>query len=210
VRAVAQASLAIEPAPAASESIAPMPTADALGLGETILRRGSTRVFAREAITREELATIMATSRAPLKVDFPPLVESYLINNAVDGLAAGAYYYRRESGTFELLKAGDFRGEAGYLCLEQPLGADCSALICYMGNLERALEALGNRGYRDAHLEAGIVGGRAYLAAYALGHGASGLTFYDDDTTSFFSPHAAGKSPLLMVAIGIPKASSTG
>ena len=211
VRAVAEASLATEPMPSASESIAPavLPPADALGLGETILRRGSTRVFARESISAEELATILATARALLKVDFPSLVESYLIINAVDGIAAGAYYYRRGTGTFELLKAGDFRGEAGYLCLEQPLGADCSALICYMANLDRALEALGNRGYRDAHLEAGILGGRAYLAAYALGRGASGLTFYDDDTTRFLSPHAAGKSPILMVAIGMPEARFT-
>jgi SagB-type dehydrogenase family enzyme len=207
VRIVAGALLATDPALPVSESIQPavLPTTDARGLGETILRRGSTRVFAREPITSEELATIMATSREPLKVDFPMLVESYLIVNAVDGIPAGAYYYRRESGAFELLKAGDFRGEAGYVCLEQPLGADCSALICYMANLDRALEALGNRGYRDAHLEAGILGGRAYLAAYALNRGASGLTFYDDDTTRFFSPHAAGKSPLLMVAVGVPE-----
>ena len=61
----------------------------------------------------------------------------------------------------------------------------------------------GARGYRDAHLEAGILGGRAYLAAYSLGRGASGLTFYDDDTTKFFAPHAEGKSPLLMVAVGV-------
>jgi SagB-type dehydrogenase family enzyme len=208
VRAIADASLASEPVPAASESIVPpvLPPTAALGLGETILRRGSTRVFARESISAEELATIMATSRVPLRVDFPSLVESYVIVNAVDGIAAGTYYYRRDSGTFELLKPGVFRGEAGYLCLEQPLGADCSALICYMANLDRALEALGNRGYRDAHLEAGILGGRAYLAAYGLKRGASGLTFYDDDTTQFFSPHAAGKSPILMVAIGVPQA----
>ena len=90
------------------------------------------------------------------------------------------------------------------LYLEQSLGADCSALICYIASLDRALVTLGNRGYRDAHLEAGILGGRAYLAAYALGRGASGLTFYDDDTTAFFSPHAAGKSPILMVAVGVP------
>ncbi|MGH7923859.1 MAG: hypothetical protein ACREQH_04620, partial [Candidatus Binatus sp.] len=54
-------------------------------------------------------------------------------------------------------------------------------------------------------LEAGILGGRAYLAAYSLGRGATGLTFYDDDTTKFLEPHAAGKSPLLMVALGIPR-----
>jgi hypothetical protein len=106
---------------------------------------------------------------------------------------------------FELLKPGNFRGEAGYLCLEQPLGMDCSALIVYMADLERVLHAFGNRGYGDAHLEAGILGGRAYLAAYSLSRGATGLTFYDDDTTKFFEPHAAGKSPLLMVAVGIPR-----
>ncbi len=111
----------------------------------------------------------------------------------------------REAQSFELLKAGDLRAHAGYLCLEQLLGYDCSALLIYMADLERALEACGNRGYRDAHLEAGILGGRAYLASYALDRGATGLTFYDDETTKFLSPHAAGKSPLLMVAIGVPR-----
>jgi hypothetical protein len=57
------------------------------------------------------------------------------------------------------------------------------------------------------HLEAGLIGGGTYLAAYALGRGATGLTFYDDDTTRFFSPHAAGKSPILMVAVGVPRSS---
>ena len=121
---------------------------------------------------------------------------------------AGAYYFNREAQSFELLKAGDFRASAGYLCLEQMLGYECSALIVYMADLDRALEALGNRGYRDAHLEAGILAGRAYLASYALDRGATGLTFYDDDTTKFFSPHAEGKSPLLMVALGVPRSTS--
>ena len=150
---------------------------------------------------------IMAASSRHPRADFPPLSDTYLIVNAVDGIEQGAYYYRRQSGEFELLKAGNFRSEAGYLCLEQPLGADCSALVCYMADLERALGALGNRAYRDAHLEAGLHGGRAYLAAYALGRGATGLTFYDDDTANFLAPHAAGKSPLLMVAIGVPRSS---
>jgi SagB-type dehydrogenase family enzyme len=196
----------VVPAPSASVvRPAPFDTGAGLGLGETILRRGSTRVFAHKPITAEELATIMAASSSHPRADFPSLSDTYLIVNAVDGMEPGAYYYRRQSGEFELLKAGNFRREAGYLCLEQPLGADCSALVCYMADLERGLGAIGNRAYRDAHLEAGLHGGRAYLAAYALGRGASGLTFYDDDTTTFFAPHAAGKSPLLMVAIGVPR-----
>ncbi|MGA8641143.1 SagB/ThcOx family dehydrogenase [Candidatus Binatus sp.] len=178
---------------------------ESAGLGETILRRGSSRAFAQEAITAEELATIMAASSDHPQADFPALTDTYLIVNAAEGMEPGAYYYDRQARAFELLKAGNFRGEAGYLCLEQPLGMDCSALVVYMADLERALSAFGNRGYGDAHLEAGILGGRAYLAAYSLGRGATGLTFYDDDTTKFFEPRAAGKSPLLMVAIGIPR-----
>ena len=177
----------------------------AAGLGETILRRGSTRVFARMPIAAEELATILGTSNLGANKDFAEVAETYLIINAVDGIAPGAYYYRRERGTLELLKAGDFRAEAGYLCLEQPLGADCSALIIYMTDLERTLRSFGNRGYRNAHLEAGLLGGRAYLAAYSLGRGATGLTFYDDDTTSFLQPHCGQMSPLLMIAVGEPR-----
>jgi hypothetical protein len=177
---------------------------EALGLGETIVRRGSSRQFDREAISAEELAAILDNSSGHPRCDFAPLTDTYLIVNAVDGLAPGAYFYSRTRRALELLKPGDFRGNAGYLCLEQPLGADCSVLICYMADFDRLLGAMGNRGYRAAQLEAGLHGGRAYLAAYALNRGATGLTFYDDDTVEFFSPHAAGKIPLLMVALGVP------
>ena len=43
---------------------------------------------------------------------------------------------------------------------------------------------------------------KIYLAAYAQGLGASGLTFYDDQVSGFFSPHAAGKSVMFLVALG--------
>jgi hypothetical protein len=52
------------------------------------------------------------------------------------------------------------------------------------------------------NLAAGLLGGRAYLAAYALGLGASGLTFYDDDVVRLFSPDAAGKDAIFVTALG--------
>ncbi|HEY2525613.1 MAG TPA: SagB/ThcOx family dehydrogenase [Candidatus Binataceae bacterium] len=200
----------IPPPSAATTAVKPktLEAGAGMSLGETILRRGSTRAFAERPIAAEELATILAVSSRHQCADFPPLSDAYLIVNAVDGLETGTYCYHRQGGEFELLRAGSFRPEAGYLCLEQMLGADCSALIVYMADLERALGALGNRAYRDAHLEAGLHGGQVYLASYALGRGATGLTFYDDETTAFFEPHAAGKSPLLIVAVGAPRSSS--
>jgi hypothetical protein len=41
-----------------------------------------------------------------------------------------------------------------------------------------------------------------YLAAYGQGFGASGLTFFDDAVTEFFSPHAEGKSVMFLIALG--------
>jgi hypothetical protein len=64
------------------------------------------------------------------------------------------------------------------------------------------LARYGNRGYRAAQLEAGIIGGKLYLSAYAQHLGASGLTFFDDDVTRFFSPQAADKSVMFLVALG--------
>src|SRR5205814_3348671 len=102
----------------------------------------------------------------------------------------------------ELLKQGDFRAQAGYLGLEQDLPADASVAVFFLADLQAVFERFGSRGYRAVQLEAGIIGGKLYLAAYALHLGATGLTFYDDDVIQFFSPHAEGKSAIFLVAVG--------
>jgi nitroreductase len=104
----------------------------------------------------------------------------------------------------ELLREGNFRNQAGYLGLEQELPAEAGVNVYCLADLHAVLARFGNRGYRTAQLEGGIVGGRLYLAAYAERLGATGLTFYDDDVTAFFSPHAAGKSVMFLAAIGHP------
>ena len=43
-----------------------------------------------------------------------------------------------------------------------------------------------------------------YLSAYALGRGASGLTFFDDDVVDFFSPAAEGTEAVFVTALGVP------
>jgi hypothetical protein len=68
-------------------------------------------------------------------------------------------------------------------------------------DLDAILDAFGPRGYRAAHLEAGIINGRLLLAAHALGHGATGLTFFDDEVRAAFVTRA---SCLLVTAVGVP------
>jgi SagB-type dehydrogenase family enzyme len=171
-----------------------------------IVRRGSARRFVRAAISFQQLSTTLhqALQGVPLDVLAPHggLNDVYLIVNAVDGLERGAYVLHRDRQALELLKAGNFRAIAGHLALDQELAADASVDILFLADLPALLGRLGNRGYRAAQLEAGIAAGRLYLAAYAQGLAATGLTFYDDAITDFFSPHAAGKSVLFLLALG--------
>ena len=174
---------------------------------KVISRRGSTRQFARDPITQTQLALMLDRATRGIPADFlnpfgSHLNDLYLIVNSVVGLTSGAYVYHWEKRSLELLKPGEFRDKAGYLGLEQQLSADAAVDVFFLADLKKILERYGNRGYRAVQLEAGIVGGKLYLASYAQGLGASGLTFYDDDVVSFFSPHARGKSAIFLVALG--------
>ena len=176
-------------------------------LEDVIQRRGSTRQFARESISFRQFSTLLdrATRGMPIEVIAPqdaPLNDLYLIVHAVEDLAPGAYVFRRRECALELLKEGNFRREAGYLGLGQEIPSDCSVAIFLLTDLSKVLERFGNRGYRAAQLEASVIGGKLYLAAYALRLGASGLTFFDDDVTEFFSPHATAKSVMFLIAVG--------
>jgi SagB-type dehydrogenase family enzyme len=175
---------------------------------QVVLRRGSTRTFDKAAsIALAQLSAILDYATRGLPADFlkPPgaqLNDLYLIAHSVQGLKAGAYFFGREHNTLELLREGEFRAEAHHLGLEQELPADACVDIFFLADLKRILERYGNRGYRAVQLEAGAIGGRIYLAAYAQHLGATGLTFFDDDVINFFSPHAKHKSAIFLLAIG--------
>jgi len=199
--------------PAASGSLHPLrpktqPELSEESLERVIRRRGSTRAFdASRSISFEELSTLLDGATRGVPADFldPPgatLLDLYLIVHAVEGLAPGSYYYRRSERSLERLREGDFRKPAGRLGLGQELPADAAVNVYSLARLPALLARFGNRGYRAAQLEAGITGGRMYLSAYAQRFGASGLTFFDDEVTEFFSPHAAGKSVMFLVALG--------
>ena len=174
-------------------------------LEKTIIKRGSTRKFSLESITFEELSTILYKTTSGIDSDFISqnmISDIYIIANAVDGLESGSYYYVKEKNSLEQLRKGNFRNASGNLGLDQDLPYDASVTVFFMVNLDRILKQFGNRGYRVAQLDAAITGGKMYLASYALGLGATGLTFYDDIVTNFFSPHAENKETMFLIAIG--------
>jgi hypothetical protein len=81
--------------------------------------------------------------------------------------------------------------------LDQDLGRDAAYVV--MAAID--LAGLDDRAYRAAQLAAGIVEGRLHLAAYALGLGASGMTFLDSEIEPLLGEPLAG---LLFTCVGVP------
>lgn len=171
------------------------------GIEQVIRRRGSARRFGPLPIPVEDLTAVLLRSTSKLAADVEPgMVEPFLIAHAVGGLAPGAYRWTGDG--YRVLAEREMRMEAAFLCLEQRLGGEGAVTLFLLADLGRFLAAYGDRGYRYAQLLGGIVAGSMYLGFHAYGHGATGLTFYDDEVVRAFAPHSDGLECLLAVAAG--------
>ncbi len=176
-------------------------------LEDVILQRGSSRRFAREPISLPALAAMLDAAARPTGPDGADASEAfndlYVIANAVDGLPEGIYRYRPSLRSLDPVSASETRALSEHLDLDQPLGGDAAADLYFIADMPAVVSRWGARGYRTAHLDASIRAGRVYLAAYALGLGATGLTFYDDEVVEALGV-ARGSAVTFLVAVGVP------
>ncbi|MGB8384284.1 MAG: hypothetical protein WCG47_24100 [Dermatophilaceae bacterium] len=159
-------------------------------LPEVIVQRGSSRLMDASAclpLGEVQLAMALATRG----VDDP----QFLTVHSVDGLEPGVY---RWPDLLTPIRIGDLREEAARICLDQGLGADAAYVVFSCADVS----ALDDPGYRRATLAAGLVEGRLHLAAYALGAGASGMTFLDTEVAKFLG---APVDALLLTCVGVPR-----
>lgn len=170
-------------------------------LQDVISRRGSTRRFKNEPMTRPELATLLEAAASPMRADFPSLTQAFVIVNNVEGLPNGTYRSDVQDQRLQRLQRGDFHATAAHLALDQPSAGEAAVNIYFVAQLNEVLEDLGERGYRAAQLEAAIRGGRVYLEATRLGLRASGLTFYDDEVVKFLEEPKA-TAVLFLIVVG--------
>ncbi len=171
---------------------------------DVILRRGSTRMFKAQACPTELLEWALPAAARAVPLDAAPagsLLEHLVNVHDIEGVEAGGYRYTSGGGFEATVRGGDPRAAGTSLCLGQPLGGDSAYTAFHAVELSPLLSALGARGYRAAQLEAGIIGGCLALNAFALGGGATGLTFYDGQVSRYFHSQA---SPLMATAIGVP------
>ena len=181
-----------------------------VSLERVILRRGSSRAFTRDPITLDQLVMLLDRIVRPIRTDYPrraALASSYLIVNAVEGVERGVYRVVEREGeprlSLQPIRLGEFRAQAAHLALDQDLAGDAAANLYFMSDLGEVLASYGERGYRLAQIEAAIMAGWGYLAAYALGIGATGLTFYDELVEDFLGVSTEGLKVMFLLAVGV-------
>ena len=162
----------------------PPPASSARTFGETARRRRSALDFVggSRSISIAQLSAILAAASQRLIADFARIsfIQLYLYAHRVKGLKPGVYRYWSESAELEQMKDGDQRVIAAELSLGQKIAGNACVAFSMVGDLERAARDHSDRGYRYVHFEAGAIGHRLYLAAEALGLGATGIgAFYD-------------------------------
>jgi SagB-type dehydrogenase family enzyme len=163
----------------------PTPTLD-----DVILTRGSTRLMDCGKTVPRELLEWPLTA-ALRGIDVPHFVAVH----AVEGVAPGVY---RWPDLDHAVNADITRDGLAHIAMDQGLGGDAAYVV--IGAHE--LESLDARGYREAQLAAGLVEGRLHLAAYGLGIGASGMTFFDSEIAGLLNAPLAG---LIFTCVGVPE-----
>jgi len=120
-------------------------------------------------------------------------------------LAQGVYRYWHEHQELELIKSGDHRLTAAALSLGQNLAGKACVAFSMIGDFESATRIFGDRGYRYVHFEAGAAGQRMYLAAEALGLGATGIgAFFDDEVHRYLGLTPERGQVVYHFAVGHP------
>jgi SagB-type dehydrogenase family enzyme len=164
-------------------------------------------VGGERSISLEALSAILVSTTQRLSADFTSarIIQLYVYAHRVDGVHPGVYKFWPERTELELVKAGDQRLVATALSLGQRLAGNACLSLSMIGDLVRATATFGDRGYRYVHFEAGAIGHRLYVAAEALGLGATGIgAFYDDDVHRYLNLTPNQGQVVYHFAIGYP------
>ena len=197
-------------APAGSGEIKlPPPASSTRTFGEVARMRRSALDFVggMQSMSLAQLSAILAAATQPFSADFAGarFIQLYLYAHRVDGLEPGVYRFWPERAELEQIKSGDQRVAAAGLSLGQDLAGNACVAFSMIGDLERAARAHGDRGYRYVHFEAGAIGHRLYLAAEALGLGATGIgAFYDEEVHRYLNLTPEQGQVVYHFAIGYP------
>ncbi len=190
------------------------------GLQDVLERRRSSHDFGTAAMPLPTLAGLLHASygvrelrRAYDVRDFPfryapsagglQPIDLYLVANEVDGLARGLYCYDPLAAALTLLDEGNLRRRLSRCGLDRPWLAYAHAVLVLVCNLPRVFWKYGDRGYRFAHVDAGVLAQNLYLAGTALGLTTCAVAgYYDDAVHELLGLDGRDECAVLLFAVG--------
>lgn len=177
---------------------------------DAIRTRRSTRAFEPDAMSQEALGRMLSyaypqdENAGPSGVLSPQTLSTYLVVSAVEGLEPGVYRYDETLHALLPLRRGHPRRVLHQCCLWQELGRDCAVAVVHAFDLDASVQRFGDRVYRTAHLEAGVIGERLNLAALRLGYGASGIGGFFDEFVAGLLDLGQEYAIAYVTTIGLP------
>ena len=165
-----------------------------LDLKATIENRRSTRRYADQALTLDELSLLLwctqgvreivdtyATIRTVPSAGARHAFETYLLINQVDGLKAGLYrYLALDHKLVQLDTESDLADRLTKACWDQTQVKRSAVTFFWVAVPYRMTWRYGERGYRYLHLDAGHVCQNLYLSAEAIGAGVCAIAAFED------------------------------
>lgn len=148
-----------------------------MAVEQALVQRRSTRTYADEAVTLEEVSQLLWAAQgithpdgyrtAPSAGALYPL-EVYLTGGQVEDLSAGVYRYSPHDHALVVADSADRRAALADAALDQEWIEEGAVALVIAAVYGRTTQKYGERGRRYAHVEVGTAAQNVYLQATAL------------------------------------------
>jgi SagB-type dehydrogenase family enzyme len=194
----------------------PEPTHSAeKSIWDVLAGRRSLRNYIPAAVSMEDLSQLLwgvqgvtahagqyALRTAPSAGALYP-IETYVLVNRVDELAAGIYHYDVRQHRLEVVRKGSFGAEAAQAALGQGMLQSAALVLLWTAVIARSKWKYRERAYRYIYMDAGHIGQNAYLAAEALGLGCCTVgAFFDDEVNSLIGIDGKDEIAVYLCSVG--------
>lgn len=176
----------------------------AFSASKAMQTRASRRNFIRTQANPRALIDVLGILCTDPELPPPCLnaVQTGFLAAENSGFTPGFHLLDRRTRATTLIKPGHFMRDAARICLDQGWMENAALHLVFTADIKALEHHCGPRAYRYAHLEAGRLGERAYLAATAKKFGACGIgAFYDNEAAALLNL-PDGHELLYLVALG--------
>jgi SagB-type dehydrogenase family enzyme len=176
-----------------------------------LLRRRSTRRFNGGSILLRDAEDMLRFAFRPFGKDggesllTRAVIGTHLVSFAVEGLPSGVYALDPETLALTLKRAGDFRTDLHAVSLGQDIASDCAFALVHTADMEQLVSVYGDRGYRYACMDCGMIGERVQLWATHTELGSSGIGGYYDDLANELLDLPLSHGVLYLTVAGVPE-----